>query len=66
MNLDVMSAVHFIAEAWILITMKNCFAKCGFLVGHVYSNDDNEVTLTEDDKRTGLVCNLLEYNLRTT
>jgi hypothetical protein len=33
MKLDVLSAMHFTAEAWRLITpstIKNCFVKCGF------------------------------------
>jgi hypothetical protein len=52
MKLDVLSAMHFIAEAWKLITpttIKNCFVKCGFSNDHVSSNDDNAVKLTEDE-----------------
>jgi hypothetical protein len=33
-----------------LITTRNYFSKCDFLVDHVCSNDDNEMKLTEDDK----------------
>lgn len=35
MKQDVLSAIHFIAEGWSLITLtaiKNCFMKCGFLI----------------------------------
>jgi hypothetical protein len=45
--------MHFIAEAWILITLtaiKNCFAQCGGLVDHVYDNDSSEVKLTENEE----------------
>ena len=50
MNLDIPSSMHFITGAWKLITIKNYFCKCGFPVDHVYSSDDNELKLTEDDK----------------
>jgi hypothetical protein len=55
MKLDVLSAVHFIAEAWRLMTpttIKNCFVKCGFSIDHVSSNEGSAVKLTggeEDD-----------------
>jgi hypothetical protein len=50
MKLDMSSAVHFIAQAWGLLTLtaiKNLFVKCGFLIGHVTSNDGNAVRVTE-------------------
>jgi hypothetical protein len=50
MKLDVLSAMHFIAEAWILIaptTIKNCFVKCTFSTDNV-SGNDSAVKLTED------------------
>jgi hypothetical protein len=53
MKLDVLSAMHFIAEAWSLITpttVKNCFVKCGFLIDHVSSNDDSAVKFSEDEE----------------
>jgi hypothetical protein len=46
---EAVSAVHFVAEVWRLMTpttIKNCFLKCGFLVGHVI-NDDRAVKLNE-------------------
>jgi hypothetical protein len=49
-KLDMSSALHFIAQAWGLLTPttnKNCFVKCGFLIGHVTSNDDSAVRVTE-------------------
>jgi hypothetical protein len=51
MKLDVLSTMHFIAEAWILIgpTTNNHFVKCSFLTDHVSSNDESEVKLSEDD-----------------
>ena len=42
--------MHFITEAWKLITLKNHFSKCAFPVDHIYSNDGNELKFTEDDK----------------
>ena len=33
-----------------MIIIKNYFCKCGFPVDRVYSNDDNELKVTEDDK----------------
>jgi hypothetical protein len=52
MKLDMLSAVHFITEAWRLIiptVSKNCFVKCGFSIDHVNSNDDSAVKLTADE-----------------
>jgi hypothetical protein len=60
MKLDVLSAMHFIAEAWRLITstiIKNCFVKCGFSID-VSRNGDCRETLS-------IAYNLLECNLRT-
>jgi hypothetical protein len=51
LKLDVLSAVHFITEAWIFVTpttIRNCFVKCGFCIA-VSSNDNSAVKLTEDD-----------------
>jgi hypothetical protein len=51
MKLNV-SAVHFIAEAWRLITpttVKNCFVNCCFSVDLASSNEDSAVKLTEDE-----------------
>jgi hypothetical protein len=53
MKLGVLSALHFIAETWRLITpttINNCFVKCGFSVDHASSNDDSAVKLTEDEE----------------
>jgi hypothetical protein len=50
---DVLSAMHFIAEAWRLITpttIKNCFMNCGFSVDHVSSNVDSAMKLNEDEE----------------
>jgi hypothetical protein len=52
MKLDVLSAMHFIAEAWRLVTLtiiKNSFVKCGFSNDHISGNDDSAVKLKEDD-----------------
>jgi hypothetical protein len=49
MNLDVLSAMHLIAEPSRLIThtiIKNWFVRCGFSS----SIDDNAVKLTEDEE----------------
>jgi hypothetical protein len=51
MKLVVLSAVHFIAEAWRLIThnkIKNCFVKCDFSIDHISNTDDSAVKLNED------------------
>jgi hypothetical protein len=51
MKLDVLSALHVIAEPWILITsttITNCFVKCSLSTGHVSSNDDSVVKITEE------------------
>jgi hypothetical protein len=53
MKLDVLSEMHFTAEAWRLITpttIKNWFVKCGFPNDHVSSNDDSAVKLKEDEE----------------
>jgi hypothetical protein len=50
-KLCVLSAVHFTAEAWSLITpmtIKNCFVKCDFSIDHV-SSGDSAVKLSEED-----------------
>jgi hypothetical protein len=49
--MDVLSAMHLIAEPLRLVTpttIKNCFVKCGFLIDHVSSNDASVVKLNED------------------
>jgi hypothetical protein len=49
MKLDVMSAMHFIAGTWRVITStttKNRFEKCGFSTDHVSSNDNNAMKLS--------------------
>jgi hypothetical protein len=46
MKLDMLFAVHFIAEAWRLITptaFENYFVNCCFSVDHVSSNNDSAV-----------------------
>jgi hypothetical protein len=51
MKLDVLSSMHFIAEACGLITpttMKNCSVKCGFSTDHANSNDDSAVKFSKD------------------
>jgi hypothetical protein len=53
MKLDVLSAMHFIAEVWRLIkstTIKNFYVKCGFSNDHDSSNDDSAVKLSEDEE----------------
>jgi hypothetical protein len=45
--------MHFIAEAWGLITattIKNCSVRCGFSIDHVSSNDESALKLTEDEE----------------
>jgi hypothetical protein len=67
--LDVLSAMHFIAVPWRLISLtavKRCFAHYGFPVDHVSSTDNVALKFTEIEKKTGIVCNLLECGLRTT
>jgi hypothetical protein len=52
MKLDMLSAMHFKAEASRLITpttVKNCFVNCCFSVDLASSNEDSEVKLTEDE-----------------
>jgi hypothetical protein len=47
----VLSAVHFIAEAWRFIThnkIKNFFVKCDFSIDHISSTDDSAGKLNED------------------
>jgi hypothetical protein len=53
MNLDVLSALDIIAEAWRLITpttIENCFVRCDFSLDHVSRNDDSAVKLSEDEE----------------
>jgi hypothetical protein len=53
MKQDVLSAVHFIVEAWRLVTptvIKNCFVKCGFSNDHVSRIDGSAVKLNEDEE----------------
>jgi hypothetical protein len=53
MKLDVLSAMHLIAEPWRLITstiIKDCIVNCGFSIDHVSSSDDSAVKLTEDEE----------------
>jgi hypothetical protein len=53
MKLNVLSAMHFIAKPWRLITrttIKNCSVKCGFSIDQVSSNDICAVKLTEDEE----------------
>jgi hypothetical protein len=55
MKLDVLSAMHFMAEAWRLITpttIKNCFVKCGYSIVHVSSTDDSAVKDEKEDWHT--------------
>jgi hypothetical protein len=50
--LDVVFAMHFIAEAWRFITpnmMKNCFVNCGCSNDHVNSNDDSAMKVNNDE-----------------
>jgi hypothetical protein len=50
-KLDVLKAMHFIAEAWRLVTptaIKNCFAKCDFPADHVNTNYDRAMKFTEN------------------
>jgi hypothetical protein len=52
MKLDVLSAVHLIAEAWRLVTppaIKNCFVKCAFSNDRVSGNDGSGGKLSEDE-----------------
>jgi hypothetical protein len=69
MKLDVLPAMHLIAEAWRLMTpttIKNCFVKCGISIDHVRSNDDSAVKLTGGEEDDWHVYSLLECSLRTT
>jgi hypothetical protein len=53
MELDVLSAMHFIAEAQRLITstaIKNFYVKYGFSNNHVSSNNDSAVKVSEDEE----------------
>lgn len=48
-----LSAVHFIAEAWRLITpaaINKCFVKCAFSNDYVSSNNDSAAKLNEDEE----------------
>jgi hypothetical protein len=52
LDLDVLSTMHFIADAWRLTTpttIKNCFVKHSFSTDHASSNKDNAVKLDEED-----------------
>jgi hypothetical protein len=52
MKLDALSAMHFIAEAWRLITpntIMNYFVKCGFTNYHISNNENNAVKVSEDE-----------------
>jgi hypothetical protein len=52
MKLDVLSAMHFIAEASRLVTptaIKNGFVKSGFSNDHISSNDDSAVKVSGND-----------------
>jgi hypothetical protein len=52
-KLDVLSAMHLIAEPWRLTTpttKKNCFMKHGSLSDHVSSNDHSAVKLSENEE----------------
>jgi hypothetical protein len=54
--------MHFISEAWkliTLITIKNCFEKCGLYQLSVYSNDNDALNLKRMEI-TGIVYNLIE------
>lgn len=65
----VLSAMYFIAEAWMLITLitiKNCFEKCGLYQLIVYSNDDDDALNLKKMEITRIVCNLIEYTWNTT
>jgi hypothetical protein len=53
MMLNVLSAVLVIASAWRLTTLtaiKLFFVKCDFSIGHVSSNEDSAVKLSEDEE----------------
>lgn len=67
-RLGVLSAMHFIAEAWKLITLttvKNCFEKCGLYQLSVCNSDDDALNLKKMEI-TGIVCNLIECSWSTT
>lgn len=67
-KLGVLSAMHFKAETWKLITLttiKNCFEKCGLYQLSVYSNDDDVLNLKKMEI-TGIVCNLIDCSWSTT
>jgi hypothetical protein len=52
-KLDVLPAVHLIADAGRLITpttIKNCVVTCGFSIDLVSSTDDSAVKLCEDEE----------------
>jgi hypothetical protein len=53
MKLDVLSAMHFIAEAWRLITpntIKNLCVKCDFSNDRFSNNDDSAMKLSKDEE----------------
>jgi hypothetical protein len=69
MKLDVLFAVHFIAKVCKLVTLmtiNNCFAKCGFPVDHVHSSGDNALEVTEDEEKDWHSLQILECSLQTT
>jgi hypothetical protein len=52
MKLDVLSAMHFAAEDWELVTLttiKNCFVKCHFSNDPVSGSNENAMKLSEDE-----------------
>jgi hypothetical protein len=61
MKLDMLSAVHLIAETLRMIAptaIKNCFVKCGFSFDHVSSNDGSAVKLSGDEEDDWQECRL--------
>jgi hypothetical protein len=64
-QLDVLSAMHFKAEDWRLITptttIKNCFANSGFPSNHVSSNN-NALKLTDGEENDW--CSLKPFGVR--
>jgi hypothetical protein len=53
MKLDVLFAIHIIAETWGLktpTTIKNGFMKCHFSIDNFSNNDDSSVKLSEDEE----------------
>lgn len=53
LKLNILSALHFVAEAWRRIsslTIQNCFRKCGFMVGTEDTSSIEDITTLYDEE----------------